>query len=74
MADFHSLRSAYVTNLARAGVSVKALQLLVRHSTPTLTLGAYTTLGVDDLASAIESLPPATFAAGLDGAIWWLNR
>jgi integrase len=41
-ADFHALRHSYLSALAAAGVGVKELQELARHSDPRLTLGVYT--------------------------------
>ncbi len=57
VADFHSLRVSYITLLVKSGVSVKVAQELARHSTPTLTLGIYTKLGVHDLTGALTALP-----------------
>ncbi len=61
--DFHTLRVSYITALVRGGASVKATQELARHSTPTLTLGVYTKLGVHDLTGALDGLPSLTPAA-----------
>jgi integrase len=61
--DFHSLRVSFVTLLVKAGASVKAVQELARHSTPTLTLGVYTKLGIHDLTGALDGLPNLTPAA-----------
>jgi hypothetical protein len=55
--DFHSLRTSFATNLIKSGVSVKQAQALVRHSTPTLTLGTYSALTSTDLASGLAKLP-----------------
>jgi hypothetical protein len=57
-ADFHALRSTFITNLSRADVSPKVAQTLARHSTINLTMNTYTTLSVMDQAAAVESLPP----------------
>ena len=59
-ADFHSLRSCYVTALVRSNVSVKVAQSLARHSTPVLTLNTYTHLGLFDQVAALEALPDLT--------------
>lgn len=40
--DFHALRRTFVTLLEHAGAGVKTMQTLARHSTPVLTLNAYT--------------------------------
>lgn len=55
--DFHGQRATFITGLARAGVSPTKAQKLARHSDVNLTMQTYTHLGVDDLASAVESLP-----------------
>jgi integrase len=52
--DFHALRHGYVTNLIRAKVNPKVVQLLAWHSSITLTLDIYTTLEDEDLRKAIE--------------------
>jgi integrase len=57
-ADFHALRSTFITNLSRAAVPPKMAQTLARHSTIDLTMNTYTVLGVLDQAAAVESLPP----------------
>ena len=57
-ADFHALRATFITNLSRAGVSPKTAQMLARHSDINLTMNTYTTLGVLDQVTAVESLPP----------------
>lgn len=56
--DFHSLRHTFITSLARAGVHPSKAQRLARHSTITLTMNVYTTLNVDELRSALDTLPP----------------
>jgi hypothetical protein len=63
-ADFHSLRHTFVTTLVRSGVSPKAAQSLARHSTINLTMNVYTSLTVNDQASALASLPPIPAVAG----------
>jgi integrase len=55
--DFHALRGQYITNLARAGVSLQMAQKLARHSTPTLTANVYTKLQLDDRVGAVAKLP-----------------
>ena len=56
--DSHALRTTFITNLSRAGVSPKMAQTLARHSDINLTMNTYTTLGVYDQSAAVESLPP----------------
>jgi len=55
--DFHALRTSFITALVKGGASVKVAQTLARHSTPVLTLGTYTTLGVFDVAAGLDALP-----------------
>jgi hypothetical protein len=59
-ADFHALRHSYITALAKSNAPVKIVQSLARHSTPVLTLGVYTHLGLDDQAPALVALPDLT--------------
>lgn len=56
-ADFHATRHSYITMLVNSGAPVKAAQELARHSTPTLTLGRYSHIGLSDTARALEALP-----------------
>ena len=58
VADFHSLRKTFITNLSRAGVTPKMAQSLARHSDINLTMNVYTMLNVSDQAAAVEALPP----------------
>ncbi len=55
--DFHALRHAFITHLARSGVHPKVAQTLARHSTVTLTLDRYSHVVLDDQAAAIARLP-----------------
>jgi integrase len=55
--DFHSLRAVYVSGLAAAGVDIKSLQTLARHSTPVLTMNVYAKSHSETLAAAVEKLP-----------------
>lgn len=57
VADFHSLRETFVTELALAGVVPKVLQQLARHSTVDLTMNKYAKPGRDHRAAAVESAP-----------------
>jgi len=56
-ADFHALRHSYVTALAKSNAPVKIVQTLARHSTPTLTLGVYSHIGLFDQTAALDALP-----------------
>jgi integrase len=58
--DMHSLRHGFITTLAKAGVPIKTLQTLARHSDPKLTLNVYTHLTVHDTAAALDALPDLT--------------
>jgi integrase len=60
IADFHAVRHSYVTALAKSNAPVKIVQSLARHSTPVLTLGVYTHLGLYDQAPALDALPDLT--------------
>ncbi len=57
VADFHSLRHMFVTNLARAKVHPKVAQALARHKTLAMTMNVYTHTLTGDLAEALEKLP-----------------
>jgi integrase len=58
VADCHSLRKTFITNLSRAGVSPKMAQSLARHSDINLAMNVYTMVNVSDQAAAVDSLPP----------------
>ena len=63
VADFHALRHTFITRLVQSGASVKVAQELARHSTPVLTLGRYSHIGLHDTSAALDALPslmPAT--------------
>jgi len=55
--DFHSLRHTFCTLLVNSGVSVKAAQVLMRHSTAELTLNRYSHLYRGQDAEALAQLP-----------------
>jgi len=57
IADFHSLRHTFITNLARGKVHPKNAQALARHSTINLTMNAYTHTVLGDLANDVDRLP-----------------
>lgn len=52
--DFHALRTSYVTHLIQAGVDVKTVQELARHSTPTLTIQRYARTSNERKRKALE--------------------
>src|SRR5262249_26049756 len=55
--DFHSLRGQFVSNLEGAGVSLKTLQSLARHSRVETTLKHYARVQLADVRSALDVLP-----------------
>jgi len=55
--DFHGQRTTFITGLSRAGVHPALAQKLARHSDIKLTMGTYTSMDLDELGSAVESLP-----------------
>ncbi len=57
VADFHSLRHTFISNLAAGGVHPKVAQSLARHSTITLTMDRYTHSYYGEQATALEMLP-----------------
>lgn len=67
VADFHSLRHRFVSELVRSGVGPKDAQELARHSTVTLTLGRYAHTTLTDTAAAVNKLP-AVGGGGLGAA------
>ncbi len=75
-ADFHSLRSVYVSALVRSGASIAEVHKLARHAKPETTLKHYAKVSKHDLRGAVEKLPnpkqpalePESLAAtGTDG-------
>ena len=66
-ADFHALRHTFITNIVKAGVNPKTAQSLARHSSIDLTMNVYTSLTVNDQASALESLPAVPNLGGKVG-------
>jgi len=57
VADFHSLRHTFITNLAKSGVHPKVAQTLARHSSIELTMNCYTHIAIGNLVSALSKLP-----------------
>ncbi len=57
IADFHSLRHTFISNLTSGGVSPKIAQALARHSTIALTMDRYTHLRAEDELRALDVLP-----------------
>jgi integrase len=65
----HSLRHGFVTMLAKAGVPLKAMMTLARHSDPKLTMNVYSHLTLHDTAAALDALPDLTAPAPLPEAL-----
>ncbi len=57
VADFHALRHTCGSWLAAAGIHLKVIQGIMRHSTITLTADRYTKLFKNDQAEGIAQLP-----------------
>lgn len=55
-ANFHRFRHSFGSNLIRAGANIKAVQLLMRHSSIQMTLNIYSHLLDGDLLQALELL------------------
>ncbi len=55
-ADFHSLRSTYITQLIKGGANIKTVQVLARHASPATTLQFYARATEADLRAAVEAL------------------
>lgn len=53
-AHYHRFRHSFASNLLRAGKSIKAVQMLMRHENVTLTLNIYGHLLPSDLEEAAE--------------------
>lgn len=56
-ADFHSHRSAFITNLCRTGTDFSLIVSMARHSTPRLTSIIYDKVRLEDKHTAISLLP-----------------
>ena len=73
--DFHALRHQFITELSRAGVSLRVAQELARHSKPELTANIYTHLSTSDTLAEVEKLAavpqkPKSGSVGSDGDIF----
>ncbi len=68
VADLHALRMTLGTSLARAGVAPQVAQRMMRHSDYKTTLNHYTSLGLRDIAAAVDALPGVTVAPMKDPA------
>jgi integrase len=54
VADFHSARHTFITEVVRSGVSVRVAQELARHSSPLLTIGRYSHTNDQEKRKALE--------------------
>ncbi len=57
VADFHSLRHTFISNLAAGGIHPKTAQELARHSSIVLTMDCYSHVAREKLTSALDTLP-----------------
>ena len=80
---FHSFRVTFATLLARAGVHPKVAQRLLRHQDIKMTMNIYTKVDIEDLDTALDSLPTPKMSAhspqfvrdpGPDLASWGKKR
>jgi site-specific recombinase XerD len=55
--DFHSLRGQFISAMENAGVSLKTLQALARHSRVETTLKHYARVQLADVRAALDALP-----------------
>ena len=55
-ADFHSLRHTFITNIIKAGATIKEAQTLARHSKPELTIKVYSHVEINDTRRVVERL------------------
>ena len=62
--DFHALRTAFITQMARAGLPLSQAQKLARHCSPALTSNIYSKFAPDEDAAAIAKLPSLADAVG----------
>jgi integrase len=56
-ADFHALRHTFISEVVRAGASVKEAQTLARHKTPELTFRVYAHARLHDLTRTLDAMP-----------------
>ncbi len=60
IADFHSCRHSYITNLAKAGVHPSDAMVLARHSSITMTMNFYTHSHRESLQKIVDAQPDLT--------------
>jgi integrase len=59
-ADFHALRSYFISALIRSGASISEVHKLARHAKPETTLKHYAKVSAHDLRGAVEAMPTTT--------------
>jgi site-specific recombinase XerD len=57
LADFHSLRHSFTTQVVKSGASPKEAQTLAWHSKIGLTMDVYTHIAMSDQRGALEAMP-----------------
>ena len=57
VADFHALRHTHGSWLAAAGIPVKTIQTMMRHSSITLSMDTYAHSTREDEVAAVAQLP-----------------
>src|SRR5690606_14813314 len=66
--DFHACRVAYTTFVIEAGANVKEAQVLLRHSTPQLTLDVYARERPENLGRLADTVGEFLHAPGHSAA------
>ena len=64
--DIHSLRGTFASMLAASGVPLATAQVLMRHSTPTLTARHYVDPRMLDTEGAVNALPVPLYPGALE--------
>lgn len=54
--DFHALRHQFVTAAFEAGLNLKVIQMLARHTNPAITLGHYAHASLQEQADGLDRL------------------
>jgi len=67
--DMHGLRHTFGSHLTAAGVNIKTIQTLMRHSTITLTMDRYGHTFAGDESAAIAKLPSFNLPAESEGEV-----
>lgn len=63
VADFHSLRHTFITNVVRTNATVKEAQTLARHQDPALTFRVYAHARLHELGRTLDAMPATPGAA-----------